>query len=378
MKKNMLAVAAVGFAAVLTLGAMTACAESAGKVGICLPARDQYWTTFEGALGENLEAAGYEFQTVVAGDKGEEVSTQISQVQTFNNNGFDAIVLGMATGGSGADFMQNVGDMKVIFFNRAVEEGVTDGTQSVYIGMAEYDAGYAQGEWLANYFNEAGKTEVKGMMFMGVLGQDSVTNRTQGAKDALEENGITVDWVFEQTGEWDRTKAMDLFTQFVGTNAEFDFVCANNDEMALGVIEACSAMNKEIDFPIVGVDATGTDEQVNSALANASVNAEATPVAVAITAITLDRTAGTVSISADTEGAAVGSFASDIYTIPAGSDTLELTCKVMHRDSLDSGDWAVIKTEKVTIEKKSRTYTFNLGSSSIDLSSGFFKVSLEK
>ena len=256
MKKRLMAVAAVGFAAVLTLGAMTACAEAAGKVGICLPARDQYWTTFEGALGENLEAAGYEFQTVVAGDKGEEVSTQISQVQTFNNNGFDAIVLGMATGGSGADFMQNVGDMKVIFFNRAVEEGVTDGTQSVYIGMAEYDAGYAQGEWLANYFNEAGKTEVKGMMFMGVLGQDSVTNRTQGAKDALEENGITVDWVFEQTGEWDRTKAMDLFTQFVGTNAEFDFVCANNDEMALGVVEACSAMNKEIDFPIVGVDAT--------------------------------------------------------------------------------------------------------------------------
>ena len=129
---------------------------------------------------------------------------------------------------------------------------------------------------------------------------------------------------------------------------------------------------------IVGVDATGTDEQVNAALANVSAEAEATPVAVAITAIALDRTAGTVSISADTEGATVGSFASEIYTIPAGSDTLELTCKVLHRDSLDSGDWTVIKTEKVTIEKKSRTYTFDLGSSPIDLSSGFFKVSLEK
>ena len=129
---------------------------------------------------------------------------------------------------------------------------------------------------------------------------------------------------------------------------------------------------------IVGVDATGTDEQVNATLANVSADAEATPVAVAITAIALDRTAGTVSISADTEGAASGDAASQIYTIPGGADTLELTCKVLHRDSLDSGDWTVIKTEKVTIEKKSRTYTFNLGSSSIDLSSGFFKVSLEK
>ena len=91
-----------------------------------------------------------------------------------------------------------------------------------------------------------------------------------------------------------------------------------------------------------------------------------------------DRTAGTVSISADTEGAASGDAASQIYTIPGGADTLELTCKVLHRYSLDSGDWTVIKTEKVTIEKKSRTYTFDLGSSPIDLSSGFFKVSLEK
>ncbi|MDO5702244.1 MAG: sugar ABC transporter substrate-binding protein [Lachnospiraceae bacterium] len=253
MKKAMKALA-IGVAAVMTLGSLSVYAD--GKVGICLPTRDQYWTTFETSLGQNLEAEGYEYQTVVAGDQGEEVSTQISQVQTFNNNGFDAVVIGMATGGSGNDFMQNVGDMKTVFFNRAVEDGVTDGTQSVYIGMAEYDAGHAQGEWLANYFKEQGKTELKGMMFMGVLGQDAVTNRTQGAKDALEENGITVDWVFEQTGEWDRTKAMNLFTQFAGTGAEFDFVCSNNDEMALGVVEACSAMNMDITFPIVGVDAT--------------------------------------------------------------------------------------------------------------------------
>ena len=146
----------------------------------------------------------------------------------------------------------------------------------------------------------------------------------------------------------------------------------------LAVMVSNALMSPRIAAQIVGVAATGTDEQVNAALANASADAEATPVAVAITAITLDRTAGTVSISADTEGAASGSFASDIYTIPGGSDTLELTCKVLHRDSLDSGDWTVIKTEKVAIEKKSRTYTFNLGSSSIDLSSGFFKVSLEK
>ena len=227
-----------------------------GQVGICLPARDQYWTTFETNLVADLEAAGYSSQVVVAGDKGEDVSAQMGQVETFANNGFDAVVIGMATGGSAADFLQRTGDMKVVFFNRAAEEGSTDGSTSVYIGMAEYDAGIAQGEWLANYFKEQGKTDLKGMMFLGELGQDSVTYRTQGAKDALEAAGFNVEWVFENTGKWDRTEAMNLFTQFYGTGTEFDFVCCNNDDMALGVIEACTAGNIEINFPIVGVDAT--------------------------------------------------------------------------------------------------------------------------
>lgn len=252
-KRTMALLIGVGMMAGL---AVSASAEEAYKVGVCLPARDQYWTTFETGLNENFDAAGVEYQTVVAGDQGEDVSTQISQVQTFSNNGFDAVILGMATGGSAEDFLQNAGDMKVVFFNRAASEDVLDGEQAIYIGMAEYDAGYAQGEWLANYFNEAGKTDLKGLMFLGVLGQDSVVGRTQGAKDALEAGGINVEWVFEQTGEWDRTKAMNLFTQFLGTGEEFDFVCANNDEMALGVVEACTSSNIDIDFPIVGVDAT--------------------------------------------------------------------------------------------------------------------------
>ena len=252
-KRTMALLIGVGMMAGL---AVSASAEEAYKVGVCLPARDQYWTTFETGLNENFDAAGVEYQTVVAGDQGEDVSTQISQVQTFSNNGFDAVILGMATGGSAEDFLQNAGDMKVVFFNRAASEDVLDGEQAIYIGMAEYDAGYAQGDWLANYFNEAGKTDLKGLMFLGVLGQDSVVGRTQGAKDALEAGGINVEWVFEQTGEWDRTKAMNLFTQFLGTGEEFDFVCANNDEMALGVVEACTSSNIDIDFPIVGVDAT--------------------------------------------------------------------------------------------------------------------------
>ena len=224
------------------------------KLGLCLPTRDQYWTTFELGATDAAKAVGIETQVVECKD---DISTQLSQIETFSNNGFDAVVVGLSSNESYQEAIDAAGDMKLIFFNRMVTDtACLDGKQTIYVGMAEYDAGYAQGEWLADYFKDSGKTELNGMMFMGILGHQTATDRTQGAKDALEKAGYKVNWVFEDTAEWDRTKALDKFTQFVGTGKEFDFVCANNDEMALGAIEGAKASGIEINFPIVGIDAT--------------------------------------------------------------------------------------------------------------------------
>ncbi|MCF0230611.1 MAG: sugar ABC transporter substrate-binding protein [Parasporobacterium sp.] len=230
-------------------------AEASGiKLGICLPTRDQYWTTFELGCVAAADAAGIENQVV---ECKEDISTQISQIETFKNNGFDAVIVGLSSNDSYQEAITAAGDMKVIFFNRMVTDTkCLDGKQTIYVGMAEYDAGYAQGSWLAEYFKDSGKKDLKGMMFMGILGQQSVTDRTQGAKDALADAGYNVEWVFEDTAEWDRAKAMDKFTQFANSGAEFDLVVSNNDEMALGVIEGCTASKIDITFPIVGIDAT--------------------------------------------------------------------------------------------------------------------------
>ncbi len=229
--------------------------SAAPKVALCLPDIDQYWTGFSTAAIAELKAAGCDVDDFVIAK--EDISTQIGQVEGYKNNGYDAVIVGITNGESFKEIMDAAGDMKVVFFNRSIaDNSVLDGLQYIYAGMSEYDAGKAQGQWLADYFKAQGKTDVKGMMFKGPLGLDNVENRTKGAKDALEENGIKVEWVFEDTAEWDRTKAMDKFTQFAGTGAPFDFVVANNDEMALGVIEACTSTGKEINFPIVGIDAT--------------------------------------------------------------------------------------------------------------------------
>ena len=146
--------------------------------------------------------------------------------------------------------------MKVVFVNRQPSLDVLQDGKVVYVGTDETLYGTEQGNFLANIFQEQGKTDVNIAMFMGELGLDNVTKRTQSAKDALEAKGIHATYV-ENTAMWDRMKAMDLFSQMMNTGDVYDAVICNNDEMALGVIEAMQTNgSKEIICPVVGIDAT--------------------------------------------------------------------------------------------------------------------------
>ena len=126
-------------------------------------------------------------------------------------------------------------------------------------------------------------------------------------------------------------------------------------------------------------EAGGTDEEVGNALAAAQNDVSAEPTAVAITAIALNREAGTVTITAETEGreSDSGSAASHIYRFATDESALVLTLRLWFRPSLDADGWTEIGSTEVTLEKTSGAYTHSLPEG-VDLSSGFFKVSLEK
>ena len=146
----------------------------------------------------------------------------------------------------------------------------------------------------------------------------------------------------------------------------------------LSVLTTTNLQSPRVAALLLGTNATGSDAQVSSGLNSAGSDVTVEPFSVAITAIELDREAGTVKITADTEGKQSGSAAitSEIYTIPSGADSLTLTCTVLHCDEI-GGAWTAIKTSEVAIKRTTNEYTFDLGGD-VDLSSGFFKVKLEK
>ena len=223
------------------------------KIGYSMPMRDQFQTSMEKAIQAKAEAEGIEINIL---DAASDVSAQISHVQTWEADGYDAVIVGLCNNDSAADVLAAAGDMKVVFVNRQPSLDVLQDGKVVYVGTDETLYGTEQGNFLANIFQEQGKTDVNIAMFMGELGLDNVTKRTQSAKDALEAKGIHATYV-ENTAMWDRMKAMDLFSQMMNTGDVYDAVICNNDEMALGVIEAMQTNgSKEIICPVVGIDAT--------------------------------------------------------------------------------------------------------------------------
>jgi inositol transport system substrate-binding protein len=128
--------------------------------------------------------------------------------------------------------------------------------KSVYVGSTESEAGRLQGEFLSKILKAAGKTEINCIMFQGTLGQQAATERTASAKQSLKDNGITATYVFDDTGDWDRSIAMEKFIQFTGKGIRYDVVVSNNDEMALGVVEALKTMGGGVAIPIAGIDAS--------------------------------------------------------------------------------------------------------------------------
>lgn len=224
------------------------------KVGLSISARDQWVSNMEQAAVDKAGELGVDFSSF---DANTDPITQISHVQTCAADGYDAMVVHIVNTDNAQEILDAAGDMKVVFVNRVVDENLFKEGQVVYVGSNEEEAGGYQGEYIAKKLKDEGKDEANVAIMTGTLGMQAMVLRTDSAKKALEGSGLTVNYVFEDTGEWDRAKAMDKFTQFLGSGKPVDAVICNNDEMALGVIEAMKTSGeKKVVCPVAGIDAT--------------------------------------------------------------------------------------------------------------------------
>lgn len=192
-------------------------------------------------------------------DAQNDVSRQIQFVETAHNAGEDAILVQLVDPGVAQQCIEAANGTPLVFYNRALNEEDLKSLNEVvaYVGSDENTSGYFQGEYLAKYFKDQGKTDVKYLMLSGTLGAVYTTMRTEGVLKAMKDGGLNpIEAAAPLVADYERATAMDMISPLVDT-VEYDCIIANNDAMALGAVEALKAKGLDpTKVPIVGIDAT--------------------------------------------------------------------------------------------------------------------------
>ncbi|MFC3060739.1 sugar ABC transporter substrate-binding protein [Paenirhodobacter populi] len=238
--------------ALLALLAGTAHAE---KIGVAMSLFDDNYLT---VLRHNIqrhagELGGVEVQME---DAQGDIARQQSQIENFAASGVDGIIVMLVDADSGKA-MSRIAEragVPLVFVNMLPANMDTFPDKQAWVGSDEEQAGELQATEVCKLMGGEGNA----VILMGQLGTTGQRGRTAAAERVLQSDeckGIKI--LDSQTANWMRTPAMDLMTNWITSGMKPDAVLANNDEMALGAIQALKSSGFKMDQVVVaGVDAT--------------------------------------------------------------------------------------------------------------------------
>lgn len=223
-------------------------AEEPIKIGVSMLFDDLWLTILRDAMTAYAESQpGVELIMV---DSKEDVAIQLGQVENFVAQGMDAIVLIPANTDATDPMTQAAVDagIPLVYVNRKpanLPEGVA------YVGSDSIVAGQLQMEWIADKLGGKGNV----VIMNGNLAQEAAQMRTAGVKEvAAKFPDITI--TKEDTGNWSRAEGLALMENWLSTGDQIDAVASNNDEMAIGALQAIEAAGKLGEIIVGGVDAS--------------------------------------------------------------------------------------------------------------------------
>ena len=155
-------------------------------------------------------------------------------------------------------------DIPVIFFNREpVREDLMQWEKLYYVGCDAEQSGIMQGEIAAEYINshpEVDKNQdgkIQYVLLEGEAGHQDAISRTEYSVKTLMKNDVILEKLSYQLADWNRGQAENRMNRLISQyGKEIELVISNNDEMALGAVEAYRTVGyAREDWPVIfGID----------------------------------------------------------------------------------------------------------------------------
>jgi inositol transport system substrate-binding protein len=255
-KINMIVVSIIVLTLMASCGAPAAPATEAPAsggdetitIGVSMLFDDLWLTTLRDAMTQY--AATQPGVELVMVDSKEDVATQLAQVENFVAQKVDVIVL-IPANTDAADPMtkaaQDAG-IPLVYVNR-IPSNLPEGVS--YVGSDSIQAGIMQAEWLADKLGGKGNV----VIMNGNLAQEAAQKRTEGEKQVFAKFP-DIKIIKEDTGNWHRDEGLALMENWLASGDQIDAVASNNDEMAIGALQAIEAAGKLGEILVGGVDAS--------------------------------------------------------------------------------------------------------------------------
>jgi len=228
-------------------------AAHAQKIGLAMAELDTFLTILKNGTLDAGKKAG---ATVQVEDAQADVGKQLSQIQNFIAQKVDAIIVNPVDTDVTPKITKMVTDAKIplVYVNRKPVDFEKLPAGVAFVASDEKVSGTIQTQHVCKLLG--GKGQV--LVLMGDLSNEAARTRTKDIDDVLatkECSGIKI--ADKREGKWGRTNGQDITTNWLSSGVKFDAIIANNDEMALGAINALKAAKKWTPASIVaGIDAT--------------------------------------------------------------------------------------------------------------------------
>lgn len=240
-------------AAAISSAFLAPLAAHAQKIGLVMSELDTFLTIVKNGTLDAAKKAG---ATVQVEDAQADVGKQLNQIQNMIAQKYDAIIVNPVDTDVTPRITKMVTDagIALVYVNRKPVDLDKLPKGVAFVASDEKVSGTLQTQEVCRLLNGKGNL----LVLIGDLSNEAARTRTQDIEDVLKTpacSGLKI--VDKREGKWSRTNGQDITTNWLSAGVQFDAIISNNDEMALGAINALKAARKWTPNTIVaGIDAT--------------------------------------------------------------------------------------------------------------------------
>lgn len=228
-----------------TFGSLPALPEGTRAGGVSKTLTNEYWRSLGEGYQKFADSVGVELAYQAAQSEGDQLG-QLTIAEGMVTQGFNVLLLSPQSDSNLQPILEQAAAAHIPVLN--VNDAVIPGAAH-YVGNVQRDNGVRVANWFIENYPDGGKVAV----IEGQPGVYAAVQRTDGFTATILESG-QFEVVASVPGNWDRQISYDAATNILQQHPDLIGFYANNDGMALGIVEAVKAAGLQDQVAVFGTD----------------------------------------------------------------------------------------------------------------------------